>query len=300
MDDGFSVAYWMRNYLTWADEVDELIVLTSGPSADAIPIEGPHVRLIRMAPGWVQHGEALRLLLAATDAEAVMLCEEDAYIRRPGVVAERFAQLDQYDVVASPRDGGSMELLNRAHKRWGEMRAGDEQGSGFWPAFCFARREALARTDGYYEPRRWRRGQRIPGLRMRAPGDVSDETMMCVSWQVRDSGARILLTTQYRTTDPYLMARWLGQDPPWFHVGSLSSGAGLYNGEDRIDLAHAASHHDYARRVSWWRRFADAADPADPRLPGYRAALGKVSAVLDERVIDSWRRWFDPWITWTT
>lgn len=299
MDDGFSVAYWMRNYRTWADEVDELIVLTSGPSAETSPIEGPNVRVIRCAPGWVQHGEAIRRLLAATTADRILLCEEDAYARRPGVIREHLAMLDEWDVVASPRDGGSGELLARAHARWGECRSGDEQGTGFWPAFGFFRREALDATDLLFEPRRWRKGQVVPGLRMRAPAEVSDETMMCVSWQMRDQGRRIRLVDQYRTTDHWLMRRWLGTDPPWFHVGSLSSGAGLYNGEQRNLPEHVRAHAwDYARRISWWQRFADLADPDDPRLPSYRELLAELAEPCDPDFVGRWRLAYEPWITW--
>ncbi len=300
MDDGFSIAYWMRNYRTWADEVDELLVLTSGPSAETSPIEGANVRVIRCAPGWVQHGEAIRLLLADTDADRILLCEEDAYVRHSGVIARHLRMLDDWDVVASPRDGGSGELLARAHKRWGECRQGDEQGTGFWPAFGFFRRETLEATDLMFEPRRWKKGQLIPGLRMRAPhDDVSDETMVSLSWQIRDAGARIQLVDQYRTTDHWLMRKWLPADPPWFHVGSLSSGAGLYNGVQRNTEEHVRQYAwDFARRISWWRRFADLADPEDPRLPRYRELLDELAAYCDADFIGRWRLAYEPWITW--
>lgn len=300
MDDGFSIAYWMENFRTWAAEVDELIVLTSGPSAAMSPIEGPNVRVIRCAPEWVQHGEALRRLIDATDADAIVMCEEDAYVRRPGAIAEHFAMLEDFDVVASPRDGGSMELLARAHKRWGECRAGDEQGTGFWPAFGFFRRDMLLATDLLFEPRRWNKGQRIPGLRMRAPHDgASDETAMCVSWQLRDMGARIRLTEQYRVTDGWFARKWLQTDPPWFHVGSLSSGAGLYNGERRIDPAHVKDNAwDFARRISWWRRFVDAADPDHPRAAAYRRLLVEMAEPIDPDFIERWDRQYDGWVTW--
>ncbi len=56
MDDGFSIAYWMANFRTWADQVDELIVLTSGPSAETSPIEGPNVRVV---PGQTYFGSVI-------------------------------------------------------------------------------------------------------------------------------------------------------------------------------------------------------------------------------------------------
>src|SRR5439155_9908952 len=96
------LAYWLRNFETWREHVDELLVLVNGGSVD-IPSD-PKIRIVQM-PMRVGHDNAIRWLLENTDADHVVLCEDDAYVRYPEGVNRAFSaiELGRCDIVGSPR-----------------------------------------------------------------------------------------------------------------------------------------------------------------------------------------------------
>ena len=145
--DPFLIAYWLRNYATWAQFVDELRITVSGALEPEVLayIEG----LVAAAPNATMthighrtdHGKMIGVLLDQTDVTHVMLCEDDAYIRRPGIVDECFRFAEDGGLVATPRDSyASVEVTGAAAATFGE-------GFSFWPCFVFVAREHLLSTD---------------------------------------------------------------------------------------------------------------------------------------------------------
>src|SRR5688572_10679824 len=88
-----TVAYWLANFETWRDEVDQLIVLVNNlyypdiAKFDQRAIEAVGGKVI-FVEGRVQHGDCIDWLLVAahaTDPDGlVVLVEDDAYVRKPG------------------------------------------------------------------------------------------------------------------------------------------------------------------------------------------------------------------------
>ncbi len=307
-DDPLSLRFWLANYeAVWASEVDELVILISGPGAADVPAEGTNVRVIRH-PGHIIHtGDALEELVKSTDADILMFCEDDAYIRRSGEVSACIAMIanDQCDVIGSPREPASEELIWVSRAKFGNVQLGEDRGNALWPCFLFIRRSTLEQTNGKIGPTLYQRGDYVPGLDYTVLQETaSDETFVGTCWQLRENGARIEYVPQYRVNEGWLPSAET-INPPWFHVGSLSSGAGLsrgaLEGDEATNVAHiATAPHEFVRRISWWRRFVDTAPPSKVRTI-YSDALDHLVAVakISADAIAEHTRLSDPLVNWT-
>jgi hypothetical protein len=306
--DPFLLAYWFRNFArVWASEVDELHVLVCGQSdpeaiAYIAAFASPKVR-VTFHERRMDHGQALGLLMDGTDAEYVVLLEDDAWVRRTGEIASRFDRLEQgLDVIGGPRGSASMELIAAATERFGEHWIAEtgEAGHALWPCFLFARREVLEATDRLYGARQWFPGEPVLGLNLTARSVLGADTFVSTTYQLRANGARIAVEGQYRTTNHGHMSLWIAQ-APWFHVGSLSSGYGGILADDSGGLSsNEYDGDDWARRISWWERFARTADGLPTHLAHYRGEIaGYIArAGLNRSVIDGWTAAYQGWITW--
>jgi hypothetical protein len=302
-DDPLSLRFWLANYeAVWAGEVDELVVLISGPGADDVPCEGTNVRVIRR-PGYIIHtGDALEELVKSTDADVLMFCEDDAYIRTPGVVSTMLGQIlnDECDVIGSPREPASAELIGVSRQKFGDAQVGPDHGNALWPCFLFIRRSTLEQTNGKIGPTLYQRGDYVPGLDYTVTeATASDETFVGTCWQLRANKARFRYHAQHRLGDGTEM-----ETAPWFHVGSLSSGAGLsrgaLDGDEATNLAHIANWPDeFIRRISWWRRFADTAPPSKVKTT-YSGALDYLMAAsgIKPSTIENATHMADKLVTW--
>ncbi len=305
--DPFLLAYWFRNYRTWADHVDVLHVRVCGQSDPAIwgYLAGlaealPHV-VMRFAPR-TDHGEVIRQLVEDTGADTVMLCEDDAFVRKPGKIGEMFESIEsgQTDVVGCPRATGSDGMLDWARGRFGDwVAASGESGPILWPCFLFAKRDDLLRTDRRFGAWGWKAGEEVMGRT--CPGDEALDTFGWATLQLREMGLRMRIEPNYRAQLERL-AEWT--DAPWFHVGGLSVGYGLYllggqsDREGNLEVVRG-DQHDWQKRASWWQRVAEKWDGA---LPGHREEylreLGLYMQVLDPGGVERWRRGFDSLVTW--
>ena len=304
-DDPLSLRFWLEHYeAVWAGEVDELIILISGPGADKVPAAGANVRVIRHTVPYIIHtGKALEELVASTDADILMFCEDDAYIRRRGVISSHIASIaaDECDVIGSPREPCSEELWQVSRGKFGAHAAGLDEGNALWPCFLFIRASTLAETNGKISPTLYERGEYVAGLDYTVQGETaSDETFVGTSWQLRANGARIRLVEQHR-----LGEGMRDDDPPWFHVGSLSSGAGLsrgaLEGDEATNLAHITSNtQEFLRRMAWWWRFAESAPPSDVRTV-YSDALAHLidAAGMREKDVRRSAATYDNLVSWT-
>lgn len=312
--DPFHVLYWLRNYeRIWIGEVDELRVLVNGqPDAEARAcirraverVGGVYDERQERMP----HGHALNILIQDTDADVVVLVEDDAMVRRPQAISEGLASILSYgfDVVSSPRQSMSPELQDAAVARWGECVASDgATGHGMWPAFVFARRDALLATDRGYGERAWGTGMTVPGLHHTVTGTTCVvDTFGATAFQLRDS-VRVKDLPQFK--GPWRWEDWLdcGCDMTWFHIGSLSSSGNLVAevaefAEGRT-LTDEMELGEWSHRIHWWDRFLRTAGDEYPEgQVRYRANVVRLMermGVSEDR-IRNWDGIVDRVISW--
>ena len=303
--DPFVDAYWLRHYASiWADEVDELRVQVCGETTPEIItyLEGlvagvPHATMT-VSPR-LDHGTAIGQLVRATSADHIMLCEDDAYVRRPGAVDAAFRRVEsgETDIVACPRSSAVPEIIAAAAAAFGnDQLSSGEMGPLFWPCFLFVSHANLDRTDGNFSVRSWQAGEIIEPLGHVASEEVAADTFGSASLQLRGLGLRVHLEPEYRA-DRAQMADWAAA-AQWFHVGSLSAGYGLawLNGktpEERqfFAEAQAGAADDWAKRIAWLRRLWTDWDGALPELHevyGREMEAFVTAAAFDPAVIADW------------
>lgn len=296
------LAYWLRNFATWRDEVDELVVFVNGATSEAIArdwqmVEAAGGRFISQALTAGHDGAMLRLL-QETKAEYVVLCEDDAYVRRPGTVRAAFDRIEagETDIIGSPR---GEDYITSPLADWGPYQPGDlrELRHGLWPAFLFARRGDLLATDRWFGDRGFPRGGTIPGWGYVSPDAcayvgigaefVHLDTFFATTFQLRNAGLSTDLVHHVRVYQAEATEAWLAEDPPWFHVTNLSTLPGVLAGvapETLPDWAPGGGL--WTRRVAWWQRTGLNLDDFVTRADIDRAELAR------------WHERFAPWVTW--
>jgi hypothetical protein len=304
--DPFLNAYWLRNYRTWADEVDELRIVVCG----ALPTEVvdytrscvaavPHATMTHL-PQRTKHGQVLTLLLSQTEADHVLLIEDDAFVRRPGAIAEAFGILErgEVDLIGCPRDSYASEAVIAAARR---AFGAEPRGLAFWPCFLFVSRSHLEATDRLFDSVLWDAGDQILGTTLTEP--ASADTFIWASYQLRAMGLSVSLRDGFRLGDP------IPTDAPWFHVGSLSSGHGWGWQNDMTPERYALEVQQWrglpageaAKRMAWWQR---AWDHWDGGIPAYHAEYGDgirtfmADFGVGQNEVDRLRASFDYLVTW--
>jgi hypothetical protein len=305
--DPFIVAYWLRNFATWRDEVDELIVLANAYSFRDIgfvrsQVEAAGGRLyIDDAP--LGHGSAIRQLLTLTDADHVVLCEEDAFVRARGYVSGAFFRIEQGytpDVIGSPR--------GEEHVRvdWGPYDPTDtaEIAHNLWPAFLFARAADLRATSQQFGDRQWALGQMVEGLGPVtpehcklvgvAPDRIHLDTFAGTTFELRAAGLQVELVHHTRLYDITAARKALANDPPppWFHVTGSSELPHVLNGTRPEALPdYGSGGGQWVRRLAWWERIVNAVD-----APGKAEYLDTFARFREQAGIDAaddWSALFD-------
>jgi hypothetical protein len=294
--------YWLRNFATWRDEVDELIVFVNGASPEAIAhdwhmVEEAGGRFVSQ-PFTAGHDGAMLRLLLETKADLVVLCEDDAYVRRPGSVQAAFDRIESgaTDIVGSPR---GEDYITSPLQEWGPYRPGAlaELRHGLWPAFLFARRADLLTTDRFFGDRGWPRGGNIPGWGYVSPEAcayvgigaefVHLDTFFGTTFQLRNAGLRTELVHRVRVFDAAATEEWVKHDPPWFHVTNLSTLPGVLAGVAPETLPdYGPGGGLWTRRLAWWQRC------------GIDVSSFIERADVDMTELRRWHERFAPWVTW--
>lgn len=295
-DDPVILDYWLANYeATLADSVDELLLAINGPHAEDIPVHASKVRVFRF-PNANDHGWCLEQMYPHSAADVFLFTETDAWLRRPGIADEWFAAIEsgEVDVVGSPRGNASMELIEAAETRWGQIDCGEDHGSAFWPCFLTASRVALDKTDRRFGARHYPAHVEVPGLHITSDEMTTDETLVGVSWQLRDTGARVRLIPQHR------IARGTTCKPDscnYFHVGSLSTAAGMSWGKVTNEGTMADTEpSEMARRLALWWTVAADSPPSERRATFERTLDGIMARLrLPFPLIEYWRDYYAPW-----
>jgi hypothetical protein len=305
--DPYLLAYWLRNYATWSNSVDSLHVIMCGQRDLALQdyvrgcVEAVQNATVSFAHDRMAHGLVIDLLLAGTKADTVVLCETDAFVRRPEVVAECFGRIEsgEVDLVGSTRGYGSPDLFARA-----EVRFGRENSQAFSPAFLFARTDDLRKVepeglDGFrFCGTRWGPGQYIESLDMTPDHELNGDTFVGASFQLRAMGLRCEARAAYRSYDA-------NSDGPWFHVGSLSEGYGvafLGPSIERENAAQAARQDptDWPKRLAWWLRAWRVAGGPQTQHEEYFTAISNFmfhTDILPRQVRDADQS-ISPLVTW--
>jgi hypothetical protein len=148
----------------------------------------------------------------------------------------------------------------------------------------------------------WDVNERITGTARLASEVQAADTFGLASLELRELGLRVRIMPQYRARPD--MANW--QNAPWFHVGSLSAGYGMYlvGDQESLDSMYASIRDDlfdWDKRMAWWQRVTDEGDGLPHKREEYRAAIAAFMAGTGQSQanVDTWRRSFDGLISWT-
>lgn len=271
--------YWCRNYeQVWKDEVDELHVLLNGYTDEAANIYAAAGGIVTVT-GRMGHGQALDILVRDSDADAVVFMEDDAFVRKPGVIMDRLWRVanGEDDVIGTPRGGMDPAIGAAAQEKWGTIEGPDgSSGHGIWPAFFFARPKDLQAVQRLIcESFTWRAGETIPGLGYTCPSEMCTDTMTAMAFQLRDK-FRITPDVQYKE----LWQKECKGDEPWFHAGGLANDPASGRPDIGMDNLEGV---DWAHRIWWWRR------------AGLDYSKDAARMKVDP---DYWNGKLEPWITW--
>ena len=320
--DPFILAYWLRNYeLVWKDEVDELRVFVNGPSKGPV-LDYCHDAVERLGGIFTSqgmrlvHGQATEILLGQTDADQVLLIEDDAFVRIPGAVADAFDQVTRYGcVIGSPRGGMSGEVEQAAIAKWGSPQpVGPDGGSGYglWPCFLIGPHPILEAVGHGIESLTWETGEVIPGVEYTCPARMTTDTATLAAFILRGSGVPLAYEGQWKELWMKKlpeMQELAGYDPPWFHSGGLSNEL-FYDAQDRAwndyalgarpDIGGSNEGLDWAHRLWWWWRCVDSVGDDLPDVQAlYRERLEVCTRMMDvEEQLNAWTDDLLPWITW--
>jgi len=324
--DPYLLAYWLRNYATWADEVDELRIVVCGQNDPNVVryivdrvAEAPHAQ-VEFFQGRTDHGAVMRYLVDATSADYIVLLEDDAFVRHPGVIAERFGRIErgEVDVIGTARGNSGPNLLNRAAELFGPppRTVSGETGLSLYPCFMFARKSDI--PAGNIGAWAWKAGDYIAPLDYTCHQEEAADTFTYTSWVLRAAGLRVEGESAYRSDSAHAPSPERHNvdggsntgDAPWFHVGSLSSGFGCSFMVDQdsdgyrslVEIVRPKGElYDWHKRMSWWTRVADVTEGELPEYhAAYRASLDRFMADVeaDPAEVARWRRNYDPLVTW--
>ncbi len=223
--DPFLVSYWLRNFRTWAEHVDQLYVCQSFPQSraveDRIRRDVAAVGGKVIAPGryYTEHGQAMEALLATATEDTIMFIEDDFYIREPDVIRQGFEMVerDGADIVGIPRGSMGQEILKECIKKY------PHPGPCLWPTMLVASADRFRAITETFSARNYRPGDVITGVGYVVRGEhESADTFGAASMEMQD-GARLVSFPDYHSVH----SRGLG---PYIHIGSLSS---LYRSRGR-------------------------------------------------------------------
>lgn len=318
--DPYLIEHWLRNYeQTWQGEVDELRVLINlqplAPVREWIKgrVEargGIYMETPDQAP--YGHGHALRLLVDSTDADVVMLCEDDCRVRYRGAVQQRFDRIErgEADVIGGPRTSMTPGINMAASRKFpvDNCEVDGGQGFGMWPAFVFVRKECLLATDQNYGVRAWSKGEYVEPVDWVCPEDDKEcaDTFGWCALQLR-AKYKVVADVQFKGPDQW--QSWLdrGRDMPWFHIGSLSSSANLCEGEhaelmDATEVGPGSGEEtEWGNRLYWWSRCFRTTQQAFPEYAdAYAQGLTRLrdSKHVREEAIQRWEGVADRLVTW--
>lgn len=317
--DPFLLAYWLRHYArVWAGEVDRLYVHVTGqPDTDVLgylrdlAATLPNV-VLSSQPTRQTHGEVMSNLAAYTQPDdLIVFLEDDAFVRHPGVIANRFDLIDSgaVDVVGTVRGNATDNLVARVKELFGPapVTITGETGHALFPCFLFIRKRDL--PDCHLDPITLRAGDYIPEIDYTCIQDEGFDTFTQAAWALRKRGLRIHSEAPYRSDKAW---REFHDGAPWFHVGSLSSGYGaafMISSPTRLDqkerywksIAEPQETYDWTKRASWWERVLDYWDGG---LPDHHARYVEEFAEFRQAVgimpdqVAAWRGLYDRLITW--
>jgi hypothetical protein len=291
------------------DAVDELHVFINGCTRPDVLnyLRGEVERfggVFTAQEGRLIHGQATRVLVEHCAADAVMLIEDDAYVRDAVAVRRALERVGSglVDVIGTPRGGMDPEIQAYATQKWGGFECEDGgEGPGLWPCFLFARLETLMATDRRFESWCWHPGDVIPGLDYFVEDrDQTTDTCTAVAFQLRGASLRIEDCVQHKEL-------WHKRLPvrgaPWFHAGGLSNLdplSGDFHGDVRPDIGGTNEGLDWAHRLWWLRHIVETAGDLFPEHQApYRRHLEEIIAYTGVGAeVEAWTETLVPWINW--
>ena len=291
--DPLLLSYWLRNYASWKRYVDQLYVMITWPQTydvlercyDDVHAAGGAIIIPPVGYDRVDHGQAIDMMLPGVDETHVVLMEDDVYVRTPEEINACFTLIEggTADVVGSPRGSCSPEIIEEM------QRQGHAHGTALWPHLLFSHTVELRALSESFTCRQWAAGEEVRGLNYHVREDCSSDTGVAATTELR----------AYARVHEILSDDGDRGDPPWFHVGSLSSGPQpkFASGETPAEAAYG-DRRGWARRVAWWNRVL-AAWPGglSDYCKEYRAALKELTEITAPYLRERADR-FEELVTW--
>jgi hypothetical protein len=192
-------------------------------------------------------------MLDIVTEDYVMLVEDDAFIFRSNQVNNAFEYVEKnvIDIVAGKRGSCALEIIERAK----EVYRTDEHGPNFWPNFLFTKTQNLRMTNENFSSHLFPAHQYIPELDYTPTTDLTSDTFVWASLQLRHMNLTVLDLPQYHLNtddepDFINQRNVFDGNAGWCHVGSLSSGiGGFLANEFGIPLSQAHLEEQTSRSL---------------------------------------------------
>lgn len=254
----------------WYEEVDEVIVSYNNHAG--VPQEVTSEFLSRTNfdkkvsiiyhPRGIGNGRPITEMAMISEANLVLLLEDDGFIYTPGVVSKQFQQIesDLTDVVGSPRGSCGQEIWDASQKRYNLDYSGyGDVGPNFWPNFFFCKRSDLIRTDMNFGSKSFQAGEYSKELDYTFQGVNHGDTFVWACMQLRALGLRFASVPQFHAMPNEIEeyerkdANWRSGKPFWIHGGSLSAGWGGYLSGRVPDMPTDLNKMEIETRIAFWQ-----------------------------------------------
>lgn len=246
---------WLRNYDTWRQEDDALLVCIGRPVPedvswvmhDSIARRDGFVFHAHPARSY-DHGQALDGMIGAVVERYTLLMEDDVYVREPWLLHDCMAKIEsgRWDILGVERGSGSeglIELMEAMGRR------------ALWPHLLYSETETLQSVGEAWGARIWQKGEPVQGLWHVAEDEWRSDTAVAATLELQLK--RRLLRMQTHSPAANLHGT--------FHVGSLSSGPFPLLDED-VAAQVRAEPDQWKRRIAWWQRCMGVGDLGLPEL----------------------------------
>ncbi len=275
--DPYIALGWLSSYKKFCMEaVDKLYVNINSPApkevVDYIEEEFKKVGACVVRHNkFIGHGHALTELLDLCKEDHVFISEDDFYIQQQGMIDKWFKIIEnkEKDLIVSMRGSVHPSLIKATAIKYSLFNK-EAIEPNFWPSLFVARTKDLRKTDKNFEAKVFKNGEYIKEINYTPSEDMSGDTFVWMSMQLRHMGLKYQKELQWRMIN--VIRRWVST-PPWIHVGSGSTSFNghLFNkdmtmfGNERellpreiTPLPNKGIKDHFEWKYAWWKMMKEA------------------------------------------